>query len=60
MAKSERKSKWKRKMRALKRVKNSPKELVRLNKCISKGEISIADMEQIANGQYFSFTLSEI
>ena len=54
MAKSERKSKWKKKMRAIKRVKNSPKELVRLNKCLAKGEISITDMEQIANGKFFS------
>jgi hypothetical protein len=54
MAKSERKSKWKKKMRALKRVKNTPKELARLNKCIAKGEISITDMEQVANGKCFS------
>ena len=53
MAKSERKSKWKRKMRAIKRVKNTPKELVRLNKCLAKGEIDIADMEQIAIGKFF-------
>jgi hypothetical protein len=57
MAKSERKSKWKKKMRAIKRVKNSPKELVRLNKCLAKGEISITDMEQIANGKFFSLKI---
>ena len=51
MAKSERKSKWKKKMRALKRIKNSPKELARLNKCISKGDININEMKEIANGK---------
>jgi hypothetical protein len=50
MAKSERKSKWKRKMRALKRVKNEPKELARLTKILPKVDINMEDMEKIANG----------
>ncbi|XP_069020965.1 protein LLP homolog isoform X1 [Embiotoca jacksoni] len=50
MAKSLR-SKWKRKMRAEKRKKNAPKELVRLKQALSldkKGEAVMADMQEIA------------
>lgn len=36
MAKSERKSKWKRKFRAIKREKNKKKELMMLNSVIEK------------------------
>jgi hypothetical protein len=50
MAKSERKSKWKRKMRALKRIKNEPKEMARLAKILPKLDINMEDMEKIANG----------
>lgn len=35
MAKSEKKSKWKRKFRAIKREKNKKKELLRLNNILS-------------------------
>jgi hypothetical protein len=48
MAKSERKSKWKRKMRAIKRIKKAPVEVVRLNKILAKGDVKIEDMEGIA------------
>lgn len=50
MAKSLR-SKWKRKMRAEKRKKNAPKELVRLKQALSldkKGEEAMADIQEIA------------
>uniref|UniRef100_A0A8C7PS61 Protein LLP homolog n=2 Tax=Oncorhynchus mykiss TaxID=8022 RepID=A0A8C7PS61_ONCMY len=50
MAKSLR-SKWKRKMRAVKRAKNAPKELARLKLALSHGgtgEISMNDIQDIA------------
>ncbi|XP_026182284.1 protein LLP homolog [Mastacembelus armatus] len=50
MAKSLR-SKWKRKMRAEKRKKNAPKELVRLKQALSldkKGDSAMTDMQEIA------------
>ncbi|NP_001290986.1 protein LLP homolog [Esox lucius] len=50
MAKSLR-SKWKRKMRAVKRAKNAPKELARLKQALANGgtgEISMSDMQEIA------------
>ncbi|KAJ8007097.1 hypothetical protein DPEC_G00114030 [Dallia pectoralis] len=50
MAKSLR-SKWKRKMRAVKRVKNAPKELARLKLALANGgtgEISMSDIQEIA------------
>ncbi|KAL7827794.1 hypothetical protein AOLI_G00309460 [Acnodon oligacanthus] len=51
MAKSLR-SKWKRKMRAEKRKKNAPKELVRLKAVLGqegKGEITMKDVAEIAS-----------
>ncbi|XP_029617332.1 protein LLP homolog [Salmo trutta] len=50
MAKSLR-SKWKRKMRAVKRAKNAPKELARLKQALAHGgtgEISMNDIQDIA------------
>ncbi|XP_038833736.1 protein LLP homolog isoform X2 [Salvelinus namaycush] len=50
MAKSLR-SKWKRKMRAVKRAKNAPKELARLKLALAHGgtgEISMNDIQDIA------------
>ncbi|KAI4888827.1 hypothetical protein NFI96_023935 [Prochilodus magdalenae] len=50
MAKSLR-SKWKRKMRAEKRKKNAPKELVRLKSALGqegKGEITMKDVAEVA------------
>lgn len=44
MAKSERKSKWKRKFRAIKREKNKKKELVMLNSVIEKRNESVSEI----------------
>lgn len=54
MAKSERRSRWKKKMRAMKRVKMAPKELARLEKILPKVDINMKDMEEIAQG-FFCF-----
>ncbi|RNA39777.1 LLP -like protein [Brachionus plicatilis] len=44
MAKSERKSKWKRKFRAIKREKNKKKELMMLNSVIEKRSESASEV----------------
>jgi hypothetical protein len=53
MAKSERRSRWKKKMRAIKRVKVAPKELARLEKILPKVDINMNEMGEIAEGFYF-------
>ena len=56
MAKSLR-SKWKRKMRAVKRKKNAPKELKRLVETLAlgkDGEIKDEEMKELVTGRTFS------
>ena len=48
MAKSERKSKWKRKFRAIKREKNGVKELNTLKKVLDSGKKAVENMMDIA------------
>ena len=50
MAKSQKKSKWLRKFRAIKREKNKAKELLMLNKCLAsakKNEEEMADATKL-------------
>lgn len=58
MAKSERRSKWKRKFRAIKREKNSVKELESLKKVLKNDRITIENLmresqKPDAKGKYF-------
>lgn len=48
MAKSERRSKWKRKFRAIKRERNSVKELNTLKKVLDSGKKAVESMMDIA------------
>ena len=55
MGKSEKKSKIKRKHRALKRLKNQPKEILRLNKIIERRiDTNLVNSENVDQGK-FSF-----
>lgn len=48
MGKSERRSKWKRKFRALKRDKNSVKELNTLKKVLQNGKSAVDNLMEVA------------
>lgn len=57
MAKSERKSKWKRKFRAIKREKNKKKELMMLNSVIEKRNESASEIMSTEAPSKFIFKL---